>query len=88
MNVPRFVRAALAAGALALACSAATAQTAQQPVRMRIQTAVPSASIYFELLKKFGDRVDKMSGGRVKMVPWRTLDRWGPYLGWAEPYYG
>ena len=38
---------------------------AQQPqqFKMRIQTAVPSASIYFELLKKFGDRVDKMSAG-------------------------
>ena len=32
--------------------------------------------------------VTNMPGGRVKMVPWRTLDRWGPYLGWAEPYYG
>ena len=42
---------------------------AQQPqqFKMRIQTAVPSASIYFELLKKFGDRVDKMSAGRLKM---------------------
>ena len=42
---------------------------AQQPqqFKMRIQTAVPSASIYFELLKKFGDRVDKMTAGRLKM---------------------
>ena len=37
------------------------------PVRMRIQTAVPSASIYFELLKRMGDRIDRMSAGRVKM---------------------
>ena len=34
---------------------------------MRIQTAVPSASIYFELLKRMGDRIDRMSAGRVKM---------------------
>ena len=34
---------------------------------MRIQTAVPSASIYFELLKKMADRIDRMSAGRVKM---------------------
>ena len=34
---------------------------------MRIQTAVPSASIYFELLSEFGDRIDKMSAGRVKI---------------------
>ena len=39
----------------------------QTPVRIRIQTAVPSASIYFELLKKMGDRIDRMSAGRVKM---------------------
>lgn len=32
--------------------------------------------------------VTNMPGGRVKMVPWRSIDRWGPYLGWAEPYYG
>ncbi|MFO1282843.1 MAG: hypothetical protein U1F51_10290 [Burkholderiales bacterium] len=62
-------RATLAAAAVVLACASGTlgAQTAQQPVRMRIQTAVPSASIYFELLKKMGDRIDRMSGGRVKM---------------------
>ena len=60
-----FVRGAVAAAAVfALLCGAAHAQT---PVRIRIQTAVPSASIYFELLKRMGDRVDKMSAGRVKM---------------------
>lgn len=40
--------------------------TAQQ-TKIRMQTAVPSASIYFELLKKYGDRVDKMSNGRIKI---------------------
>lgn len=40
--------------------------TAQQTHRLRIQTAVPSSSMYFELLKNFGARVEKMSGGRVK----------------------
>ena len=34
----------------AFACASAQAQTAQAPVRMRIQTAVPAASIYFCLL--------------------------------------
>jgi len=38
---------------------------AQQKIRM--QTAVPSASIYFELLKRYADRVDKMSNGRLKI---------------------
>ena len=46
-------------------CSAAIAQSA--PIRMKIQTAVPTASIYFELMKNFGDRVDKMSNGRIKV---------------------
>lgn len=39
----------------------------QQPTyRMRIQAAVPAASVYFELLKHFGERIDKMTGGRMK----------------------
>lgn len=46
---------------------AASGAAAQQQFKMRVQTAVPSASIYFELLKRFGDRVDRMSGGRLKM---------------------
>jgi TRAP-type mannitol/chloroaromatic compound transport system substrate-binding protein len=53
--------------ALLGATLAAASAHAQQPVRMRMQTAVPNASIYFELLKKFGDRVDRMSAGRIKM---------------------
>ena len=58
----------MAKGAAALALVvAATAAPAQQNYKMRVQTAVPSASIYFELLKRFGDRVDKMSNGRLKM---------------------
>jgi TRAP-type mannitol/chloroaromatic compound transport system substrate-binding protein len=32
-----------------------------------VQTAVPTASIYFDLMKKFGERVDRMSNGRIKM---------------------
>jgi hypothetical protein len=28
-----------------------------------------------------------VGSGRVRIMPWRTLDRWGPYLGWAEPFY-
>ena len=39
--------------------------SAQQKIRM--QTAVPSASIYFELLKRYADRVDKMTGGKIKI---------------------
>lgn len=67
MTLKRLASAVIAAASVALASSTVHAQTAQQPAKWRIQTAVPSASIYFELLKKFGDRVDKMSGGRIKM---------------------
>lgn len=43
----------------------ATSAFAQQKIKM--QTAVPSASIYFELLKRYADRVDRMSGGKIKI---------------------
>jgi TRAP-type mannitol/chloroaromatic compound transport system substrate-binding protein len=59
-----FRKALAALIALVLVGYAGTA-LAQQKVRM--QTAVPSASIYFELLKRYSDRVDKMSNGRVKI---------------------
>lgn len=55
-----------AVAGLCLALTGGIAQ-AQQAQKMRIQTAVPSSSVYFELLKKFGDRVEKMSGGRLKV---------------------
>jgi len=57
----------LLAGVAGLLLAGSVAAQAPQQFKMRIQTAVPSASIYFELLKKFGDRVDKMSAGRLKM---------------------
>ena len=59
-------RLVLGTGAAALAATGSLAQ-AQQVTRLKIQTAVPTASIYFDLMKRFGDRVDKMSGGRLKM---------------------
>jgi hypothetical protein len=34
-----------------------------------------------------GKAVTNMPGGKVKKVNWRLMNRWGPYLGWAEPYY-
>ncbi|MGE0212260.1 MAG: TRAP transporter substrate-binding protein [Parvibaculaceae bacterium] len=39
--------------------------TAQQKIRM--QTAVPSASIYFELLQRYAERVKAMSNGRLEI---------------------
>ncbi|MGE5098139.1 MAG: TRAP transporter substrate-binding protein [Betaproteobacteria bacterium] len=55
---------AFAAGVMLIAGTSWAQQ--QQTYRMRIQTAVPAASIYYELLKHFGDRVEKMTGGRLK----------------------
>jgi hypothetical protein len=35
-----------------------------------------------------GKVVTNVPGGAVEIVPWRDLNEWGPYLGWANPYYG
>jgi TRAP-type mannitol/chloroaromatic compound transport system substrate-binding protein len=56
--------AALALGALLFSAGAQAQQ--QKTYTLRIQTAVPAASVYYELLKHFGERVQKMSGGRLK----------------------
>ena len=58
----------------AFAYQAATVQ-AQQAQRIRMQTAVPTASIYFELLKRYAERVDKMSNGRlnIEVLPDGTI---------------
>lgn len=61
MKKQLFIFALLVMGIIFL-CTAASAQV----IKWRIQTAVPTASIYYELLKMFGDRVEKMSGGRLK----------------------
>ncbi len=63
-------RGALGGAASALAAAGLAAPTlarAQSAVRMKIQTAVPTSSIYFDLMKKLGERCDKMSGGKIKM---------------------
>jgi TRAP-type mannitol/chloroaromatic compound transport system substrate-binding protein len=60
--------AAAVAGAGAVLAAPALSQNV---TRLKIQTAVPSSSIYFDLNKRFADRVDRMSGGRLKfeMLP-------------------
>lgn len=35
-----------------------------------------------------GKAVTNMPGGQVKEIDWHRMNKWGPYLGWAEPYYG
>ncbi len=34
-----------------------------------------------------GKVVTNMPGGSIKIVDWHKLNEWGPYLGWANPYY-
>ena len=53
--------AALAAGA------PASAWAQQQSFKMRLQTAVPAAADEFKMLQKFSQRVDLMTGGRLKV---------------------
>lgn len=38
-----------------------------QNYELKIQTAVPSASIYFQLIQRMGERIDAMSAGRLKV---------------------
>ena len=40
---------------------------AAETYTLKIQTAVPSASIYFQLIERFGKRVETMSGKRLKV---------------------
>ncbi len=35
-----------------------------------------------------GKAVTNVPGGKVKKIDWTRMNSWGPYLGWAEPYYG
>jgi len=51
---------------LALLGAAATAQ-AQAQIRARMQVGAPGASMFFDLSKRFGERVERMSAGRVKI---------------------
>jgi TRAP-type mannitol/chloroaromatic compound transport system substrate-binding protein len=57
--------------ALVLAATATALQSpsasAQEKLRMRIQAAVPSGAMSFEMLQRFGKRVEAMSGGRLQV---------------------
>lgn len=54
-------------GVALLAALLLSAGSAHAQFKARVQTAVPTSSIYFELLKKFGDRIDRMTNGRLKL---------------------
>lgn len=55
----------LASAALLLA-SASTVHAQDETFEFSVQTAVPTSSIYFELVESFVDRVERMSGGRLQ----------------------
>ena len=55
----------LVLGLVAVTTLAATALAQDDPIKIRLQAAVPSASIYYELLQRYADRIGKMSNGRV-----------------------
>jgi TRAP-type mannitol/chloroaromatic compound transport system substrate-binding protein len=44
----------------------APANAAPKTIKWRIQTAVPAASMYMDIIKSFGANIDAMSGGRLK----------------------
>jgi TRAP-type mannitol/chloroaromatic compound transport system substrate-binding protein len=43
------------------------AQAAAKKYKLQIQTAVPNASIYFQLIQRMAKRIDDMSAGRLKV---------------------
>jgi TRAP-type mannitol/chloroaromatic compound transport system substrate-binding protein len=53
--------------ALALSLIMPAVASADKTYRMRVQAAVPSGAMSFEMLETFADRVDKMSDGRLKV---------------------
>jgi TRAP-type mannitol/chloroaromatic compound transport system substrate-binding protein len=52
---------------LAAVASASAWAQQQQSFKMRLQTAVPAAADEFKMLQKFSQRVDAMTGGRLKV---------------------
>ena len=66
-GIRKAVRLALAGlvGLAALTGAGLGALAQEEPIKLRLQAAVPSASIYYELLQRYAERIGKMSNGRV-----------------------
>lgn len=64
-----FLRRGVAGGAVAAASTAlaAPAVLAQAPLVMKMQTSWPASDIWQVMAQQYVDRVDKMSGGRLKI---------------------
>lgn len=52
---------------VALLLSSGAVAQEKQKLRMRIQAAVPSGAMSFEMLEKFGKRLETMSGGQLQV---------------------
>ena len=57
----------LAAGGAAAASVGAPAVLAQSPVVVKMQTSWPSGDIWMDFARQYVDRVQKMSGGRIRI---------------------
>lgn len=57
----------LAGGAAAGATLAAPAVLAQAPIVMKMQTSWPASDIWMDFARQYTDRVEQMSGGRLKV---------------------
>jgi len=58
---------AIAAGAAAGTLAAPAVVTAQAPVVVKMQTSWPSSDIWMDFARQYVERVEKMSGGRLKI---------------------
>lgn len=65
MRTRLFVSGAIVATLVLLCASPVMAAT--KPIVIKMESPVPSTSVLFENFQMFGDRVEKMSGGRIKI---------------------
>ena len=66
MNAVRKWMGVLAACGLALACGGGAYAAEGKVYHFSIQTVVPTSSLYYGLMQKWGKEIDVMSGGRLK----------------------
>jgi TRAP-type mannitol/chloroaromatic compound transport system substrate-binding protein len=58
---------AMAAGATAASTLAAPAVVGQAPITVKMQTSWPASDIWMDFAREYVDRVEQMSGGRLKV---------------------
>jgi TRAP-type mannitol/chloroaromatic compound transport system substrate-binding protein len=62
-----FLRTSTAVGAAAAGTLAAPAVLAQAPITLKMQSSWPSSDVFQEMAQQYVDRVEAMSGGRLKI---------------------